>query len=216
MVYDIEKEKNLKLSAQTVTKVSSSMPADSVKTFLKKTSLLYSKNLWKDAQKAGILTVDWLAMNPWQNASLNADVFVKTALPSGDKVDLYVRSALIVVPKITEVLFQNNGSIEGGVSLGAILIVKGNFFGYKPPRVSLEYISSGVVKKQKLKVLKPLKFSDAKGSPGKSCMDLERTDGYSELMIQMPVKWWKGWNAGKYYMVLDNKTGLATYPITTK
>jgi hypothetical protein len=47
-------------------------------------------------------------------------------------------------------------------------------------------------------------------------MDLERTDGYSELMIQMPVKWWKGWNAGKYYMVLDNKTGLATYPITTK
>jgi len=216
MIYDYDKEKNIKLSTRTITKVSSSVPTGEVRAVLKKTSLLYSKTLWKDAQKAGILTSSWLSMNPWQNTNSDTDLFVKTVTGSGDKIDLYVRTALIAVPEINGVTFQNNGSIEKGVDSGAILLIKGKFFGSKAPKLSIEYIFSGVVRHQKLKVLKPLRFADAKGGFGKSCMDLTSSVGYSEILVQLPVGWWQGWHPGEYDIVLINKTGLATFKILTK
>ena len=213
--YDIVKDRDVKLSTQVLTKVSSTMPAEEVKAIWKKTVALYDKKLLKDAKKSGILTASWLDMNPWQNKSDDCNLYVKVATPGGDKVDLYVQSVLLSVPQITSVE-SSGGDVADGVSAGNQLTLKGKYFGGKAPRVYFEYILNGVVKQQKLKVLKPLKYSDGKGSPGKSCMDVESPTGESELHVQLPTTWWKSWSKGEYYIVIDNKIGLSTYLILTK
>jgi photosystem II stability/assembly factor-like uncharacterized protein len=214
--YDIIKDKTIKLNTQVITKVNASMPAEEVKAIWKKTVALYDKTLWKDAKKAGILTAAWLEMNPWQNSSEDCNVYAKVATPGGEKVDLFVKSVLLSVPKITSVKTTSGSDITNGVSAGSTLILKGHYFGTKAPRIYFEYISGGVVKQQKIKVLKPLVFSDGKGILGKSCMDVESVTGDSEIKIQLPTTWWKGWTNGEYSIVLDNKIGLSTFPVLTK
>ena len=213
--YDVVKDKDIKLSTQVLTKVNASMPVEKVKAIWKKTVALYDKKLLKDAKKSGILTAKWLEMNPWQNKSDDCNLYAKVAIPSGDKVDLYVQSVLLSVPQITSVEIAG-GDVADGVTAGNQLTLKGKYFGGKAPRVYFEYILNGVVKQQKVKVLKPLKYSDGKGSPGKSCMDVESPTGESELHVQLPTTWWKTWSKGEYYIVIDNKIGLGTYLILTK
>ena len=47
-------------------------------------------------------------------------------------------------------------------------------------------------------------------------MDVESVTGDSEIKIQLPTTWWKGWTNGEYSIVLDNKIGLSTFPVLTK
>ena len=175
---------------------------------------LYDKRALRAANKEGIYTSYWLRNNPLSNllCSLN----VRTYLPDWTRVDDDIdKKLLLTPPEITDVETLN------GVALGSdsvqpenVIVLKGKYFGYKPPKVWMEYLNSkNKVKKQRLKVEKIFEYKDARGNEEKSCMDV--VTGESKIRIQMPKKWWRDWTAGSYSLVIDNKVGLASTLIST-
>lgn len=91
-------------------------------------------------------------------------------------------------------------------------IIAGRWFGTKPPKAWVEYwvpnpkTGGAMVKKAKVKVLKEFIYQDAKGKP--ACMDPDT--GESQITIQFPAAWPKGFDAGgpTHDLVIDNGVGL--------
>jgi hypothetical protein len=93
---------------------------------------------------------------------------------------------------------------------GSILRVKGNYFGVKKPKFTLEAVA-GNTKPLKVKVLPIYTYADSKGRAGKSCMNIQPSaQGESEVYVELP----QNCQAGNYEIVLNNKVGVALTPIT--
>jgi hypothetical protein len=117
------------------------------------------------------------------------------------KIDEAVKKVQLVPPVITSVE-DTKGNIITSASPGQTVVIKGLYFGSKPPRVALE--AAG--KLLKCKVDKnALKYPDYKGKMG--AMDPET--GESSLTVILPVK---NLSKGTYPIVLDNKVGIGTTP----
>ncbi|MCF6176546.1 MAG: glycosyl hydrolase family 8 [Victivallaceae bacterium] len=176
--------------------------------------LLYDKRALQKANKAGTYTADWLINNPINN--LSCYLRVQTCLADGTRFgDDLDKKLFITSPEITDI--ENlDGTIlgTGSVQPGKVIVLKGKYFGYKPPKVWIEYLDKhNKIKKQQLKIKKVFKYKDPRGNEGKSCMNL--LTGDSEIRIQMPSKWWRGWTGGPYTLIIDNNVGLDTASIST-
>ena len=102
---------------------------------------------------------------------------------------------------------------------GDRIVVRGSFFGKKPPKAWLEYPSGGAIKMLKLKVVKPLAYADISGKPDKSAM--QAASGASRVVYQIPDKLPAGWvhggaAGGTHHLVLDNGVGLAVIDFDTR
>ena len=96
----------------------------------------------------------------------------------GRNIDCSAGNVLIVPPLISD---QKTDS--------SILKIKGEYFGTKKPAVLLEKISDGTI--FKLKVIK-------------DSLQMNPTTGESTINAFIGTKV----TAGKYYLILDNKTGI--------
>lgn len=199
-----------KAAMKVLTKVSNSTGSkDSVEACWTKKICLYDKKTFKNGYKAGTPFKDFTG----QDSYLQLPIHVAHK-ESGDKADVQLNTGyLLVPPEITSVEDQNGSAIAGSVSTEDIIVVKGNYFGNKAPKVWLEYPSGDQIKAARCKVLKPYAYADVKNNAGRSCMD--KTTGASEITVQMPKNWKKGWQAGEHYLVIDNKIGMDAVAITT-
>jgi hypothetical protein len=195
-------------NTKLISRVSRTAPANKIESLWNKNVLLYHKKDWKSANKRGTSTAAWLAGNPDQNSDLECKLRVQTSTGSKSKIDSLLSGTLIVPPEVTSITRWDGGSIAGGVHTKGEIIIKGNYFGIRAPAVYLEYLSADgtTVRQKKLKVLKPYKYADEKGREGKSCMDLNSTNGTSEVTVALPGR---GWAAGTYSLILTNKIGIA-------
>jgi List-Bact-rpt repeat protein/HYDIN/CFA65/VesB family protein len=180
----------------------------------KRNVLLYHKRTLRIANKEGAFTSDWLTNNPLSD--LTCSLNVQTDLPDWTQIDDDIDKKLFLAPpEITDVE-QLDGTALGtdSVQTESIIVLKGKYFGYKPPKVWMEYLNNrNKIKKQRLKVEKIFEYKDPRGNEEKSCMSL--VTGESKIRIQMPKKWWRDWSAGSYNLIIDNKVGLATTSIST-
>ena len=131
-----------------------------------------------------------------------ADVIInlKTKTASKEKIDETVKSAMIVPPVITQITLPDGSPIPTeGTAPGSTIVLKGEYFGDKIPKVAIEVNG----KLLKCKVDKAsLKFKNYKGKP--SAMNSDT--GESIINVILPVK---KLNSGTYPLVLDNKIGIA-------
>lgn len=91
-----------------------------------------------------------------------------------------VSEEFVVLPPADGVLTPNVGE-EGDE-----VVVSGDFFGMKPPKVSfvVEEGENGEKKTCECRVLKPFAYVDGNGREGSSCMDLD--NGASEVRVLVP------------------------------
>ena len=175
---------------------------------------LYNKKSQKNAFKAGIPTDKWLLDNKINPADCLMSVKVGKAI-----TPLLRPKYIITPPHITAVKSWDGAPIDGvsvkGVHMSSLVLIEGEYFGTKAPKVSIEYKDySDKLKRKKLKVFKMFQYTDAKGKENKSCMDVKT--GISNLYVQMPKKWWQDWGTKeKYLLVLDNGFGIDTAVIRT-
>jgi len=167
---------------------------------LKKKVKLYDAKAFKAAYKAGQRCLDFLNIQPNQGMLFNLEA---QHAQGAEPFSGLVAHVALLPPEIT--------SLDGGPDLGSVLTINGNWFGVKPPKVWLEYRVANpkggfITKALKLKVLKDFIYQDAKGKP--SCMDPD--GGASQIRVQFPDAWPKGWDDGDHFLVLDNGTGMTT------
>jgi hypothetical protein len=128
-------------------------------------------------------------------------VMVKGKTTKKTKIDEEIQVIQLVPPVITRIE-DRKGNIITSAAPGSTVVLIGEFFGTKAPKVALE--ANG--KLLKCKVDKTaLSYQDAKGK--QSAMIPET--GKSKLTVILPAK---NLPAGTYPIVLDNKIGIATTP----
>ena len=211
------KKKEMRGALKVLTKVPSLNGATvtEIECEWKRSIFLYNKKTLALAYKTGSYTSTYLNNNPLKTLICSLNVQAQKADGSKISVPLFNKKLILAAPEITDVE-KWDGSALGTdpVQFNGVIVLKGKYFGTKAPKAWLEYIDAkGKLKKQRLLVQKIFKYVDAKGKAGKSCMDI--TTGDSEIRVQLPKKWWKGWTAGSYDLVIDNKVGMTTTSILT-
>lgn len=172
----------------------------------KKKIALYDKVAFKAGYKAGTVAADQVIT---QTAPvIDLELFSRQLEVAADIPDVRLR-----LPSITAVEDQEGVPVDVARAEDFV-VLRGNFFGAKPPKVWLENMVDGVVKVKKLKVIKPLAYPNAAGKLEASCMD--PANGDSELLLQMPSSWPNDWgHAESHNLVLDNGIGISTVPFGT-
>jgi hypothetical protein len=197
--FDPVKGKKFAKAAFKVT-LDSPAPAPGAVFTLKKKVKLYDAKAFKATYKAGKRCLDFLNSQPNQGMYFNLEA---QHAQGAEPFSGLVAHIALLRPEIS--------FYEGGPDLGSVLTINGNWFGVKPPKVWLEYRVANpkggfITKALKLKVLKDFIYQDAKGKP--SCMD--PGSGASQIRVQFPDKWPKGWDDGNHFLVLDNGIGIIT------
>jgi hypothetical protein len=208
-IKDPLRRKEKKTSAKVLTKILKGTTVASVDVEWKKKIRLYDLKAFKGEQKIGTSVVLWLANNPIRdlNVSLRASG-KENKVPYADGI----RTVALACPRLDAV--RDAGDTVDVTDLvgreGQQLLLKGRWFGNKPPKVWLEYPPVGKIKPKalKLKVLKPYAF-DVNGKIGVSVMDLE--DGASSMLVQLPDIL----PAGIAALVIENGVGMACAEVTT-
>jgi hypothetical protein len=200
-------KKDKKASAKVLDKPTVDNPLPTVAYEWKKNVALYSKVAFKAAYKVGTVAAD----QPLTQTALDIDLELisKQLDAPADIPDITLNP-----PSITAVVDQAGDplAVAGPEDL---VVLRGCYFGAKPPKVWLENLVNGVIKTKKLKVIKPLAYPSVVGKDDASCTDPET--GISELTVQMPSKWPKDWgHAEDHNLVLDNGVGIATFPFGTE
>jgi len=202
-------------------RVMSEVPASGVESIqceFKKSIYLYDKKQLKSANKGGVYTSDYLKLNPISRMA--CDIYMLFYMKEEDMdFDGKISRTLFLIPPTISSLEKPEGHPLGSgeaVTLNDEITLKGLCFGVKKPKIYLEYRDTvkNTVKRIKLKLNNTLSYPNAKGKENKSCMDVE--SGESKVKFYMPKKWWKNYVPGTYYIVIDNKTGVASVPVTTR
>ena len=113
-------------------------------------------------------------------------------------------------PEITDIKNSDESASITSAAPGDTIVITGNYFGEKTPKAWIEYnTTSNADKKQlRLKILKPLEYTNSKGKANSSCMEL--STGTSKIKVIIPTLP-NGFIKGDNNIVIDNKQGLATY-----
>jgi hypothetical protein len=197
-------------AAKVLTAIDRADPPDELLCTWTVKQALYDKKLadWKTDYCRDVL--DAGLIGPCEVARTASTTFADgTRLVGGD-----AGNAFLVPPEICHVA-DLIGWVIRSVSAGDEIRVGGGYFGSKPPKVWLEYRDAkGKLKQLKCKVQKNRFFDDAAGKPAKSCMD--PANGFSEIIVQMPAKWPKGWMHGRHDLVIDNGCGRAFVRLLTE
>lgn len=205
-------------STKSINKIKSNQQSDISKNEWARSVYLYDKNGLKEANKNGDTTAFWLTNNPI--SKLDNVLWLKTKTKTGRKLENIIRGTQICPPQVNGVSPWDNGETGAGFHSQSKIIISGKFFGSKLPQIGIEYTDpkTGSIKLKRLKVLKTMNYADAKGDNNKSVMDVDETSasyGESAAYVELPKKWWNGWTAGNYDIVVDNKIGIDTFSITT-
>ena len=129
-----------------------------------------------------------------------------TAVPATVSVNIAAISTLPVE--------KWDGNVLKSVKNGGLIVLKGKNFGIKAPIVTLNYTLSGVARTLRLKVLRLPKYENYKGKAKSSYTDL--ANGDSEIQVQMPRSWWRGWTSKKSYKIeINNKINSAVVSVDT-
>jgi hypothetical protein len=172
----------------------------------KKKIALYDKVAFKAGYKAGTVAAEQIITQT--SLVIELELFSKQL-----EVAANIPGVRLNVPSITAVEDQE-GTPVAIARAEDFVVLRGNFFGTKPPKVWLENMVDGVVKMKKLKVIKPLTYPNAAGKLEASCMN--PVTGTSELLLQMPSSWPSDWgHAESHNLVLDNGIGISTVPFGT-
>jgi uncharacterized repeat protein (TIGR02543 family) len=198
-----------KAAAKVVTKILKGTTVASVNVEWKKKVRLYDAKGFKGEQKIGTGVVDWLGAHPVWDLNM-----VLQAAGKENKVAYAdgVRTVALACPRLDQVLDASDKSDVSDASdllPGGQILLKGRWFGVKPPKAWLEYRdANNAIKLLKLKAVKPYPF-DVKGKAGVSVMDVE--DGASEMLLQLP----EVLPAGIAAIVIENGVGMACRKLVT-
>lgn len=180
----------------------------------KKKVTLYNKKNFTAAYKGNTRAMAFLIANP--QAPLEFDLWLESK-ELGAPAD--IPNNFLFPPQIAGVFDGITDDRIFSARVGDRIIVRGSFFGRKAPKAWLEYDFGGVIKKLKLKVVKPLHYADIKGNPDKNAM--QPASGASWVVYQLPDKLPVGWihggaMGGTHNLVLDNGVGLAVTDFDTR
>ena len=192
----------VKTHLKAVTKITPSTPSDTFSSVWKKRVTLYNSRALRKALRNGITTEEWISINPIEPLRCRLTVQLKNS--DGAIVLHDFKNVLIAPPSVTSVTKQDGEISVDSATTGSILAIKGHYFGYKRPSVSLEYITAGKIIRKRLKVLKEYTHSDYRGRENSSCMDPET--GESTLLVKLSDS---GFPPGEYTVILDNRVGIA-------
>ncbi len=175
---------------------------------------LYNKAAFKAAYKGNTRAMDFLIANP--QAPLEFDLWLASKELGADAD---IPNHFLFPPQIAGVFDGVTDFRLLSARAGDRIVVRGSFFGKKPPKAWLEYPSGGAIKMLKLKVVKPLAYADISGKPDKSAM--QAASGASRVVYQLPDKLPTGWvhggaAGGTHHLVLDNGVGLAVIDFDTR
>lgn len=204
-----------KSTMRAVSRISSTQPADRFKCEWSRALTLYDRTDLSNQNRQGKSTRQWLSENSIDDLQITLNL--KTSTVSRAPIEEIVRGAQLAPPEITSVIRWDAEDPVGAFHARSKIIIKGKFFGSRPPTVGLEYDYAGAKKLQRLKVLRFYKYADARGRRNKSCMDIDETSstyGESELQVELPKTWRTGLGPGTYDLVLNNRIGLDTCQIT--
>jgi uncharacterized repeat protein (TIGR02543 family) len=192
-----------KAAAKVATKILKDLPVASVNVEWKRKVRLYDAKAFKGEQKSGTGVVAWLKAHRVEDLNM-----VLQAAGKEDKVAYVdgVRTVALACPRLDQVLDPTDLSEltdPADLPPGGQILLKGRWFGVKPPKVWLEYRDAeDAIKLLNLKAVKPFTF-DVKGKVGVSVMDVD--DGASEMLVQLPEEL----PAGIAAVVIENGVGLA-------
>jgi hypothetical protein len=168
---------------------------------------LHDGKAFKAACAAGVGAVAWLADHPVDPLALDLRVY-----DPASKATAVLAEPLQVLPPAITAVEDAMGNPLAAAAAEAEIVVKGEYFGKKPPKSWLEYEDvSGRIKARKCKTVKPLAYLDVAGKP--ACMP--PGSGGSELRVRLP-KLPADWDhLASHDLVLDNGVGLAAQPFGT-
>ncbi len=195
-MYDFGGKTGVKANVTLLTKVDKKVGAASVDCEWTKNIKLYNSTSFKNAQKQGVSAAEWA-----KNTSNQKDLHMDLRLSSKEAKDQSIRPTGLALPVISGV------SVGEKTSKGeATLVLVGQWFGSKTPKVWREYTDKGAVKQQTMKVLKPTDaaYKDVKGKPS----FMNALTGESKAIVVVPSKLPKG--PLNSIIVMDNGVGLAT------
>ena len=210
---DNNTHRTLKLPLRGLSRISTIQQSDLFKAEWNRSVLLYNKRDLSAQNRAGVSTSVWLTANPI--VPLEAILRIKTRTLTKSIIDSIYKGVLLVPPSITSIARWDEETPVTSFHAGSEIIIKGDFFGSKLPTVSLEYnsLNSSAKRQKRLKVLRIYKYSDARGRKKKSCMNVDAASvayGKSEIHVLLP----SSWTPGTYDLVLNNRIGLDTVPVT--
>jgi len=179
------------------------MPSESAKAvWKKKYSLFYNTNDIKEYGYSG-----WFAWNILK--PLEVKIWLKYKTNDKIGIEEEIKTVFLAPPRFQAFLDSSGHQIDpymNPIKPGTILIIKGKYFGASAPKVSLEFETDNERYKYiKLKVLKEASFTDFKGNPNSSYMNLET--GESLIKVVIPTK--KIQPGEIYPLIIDNKIGVA-------
>ena len=211
------KNRAMRATVKIITKVPSAdgSKVTEVKCEWKRNVLLYNKKSLAAANKAGTYTSTWIAANSQE--SLISTLTVKAVTFDKTKIADTIDKKMKLSPPVIIGIEQSDGTALGTTPLkvDSVIVIKGEYFGTKAPKVWLEYINiKGQIKAMRCKIIKPYAYANIKDVAQKSCMHV--TSGVSEITIQMPEKWPEDWVHGSHDLVINNKVGMATTTLKTQ
>jgi len=174
-----------KKAVAKVAKIAKGTTAASVEAEWRKKLRLYDAKAFKAGQKGGTGIVAWLEDNPVRDLAVT--LFASGKEPAVGAYLDELRPVALAGPTLDAVRdVTDTVDIADASELppGGQILIKGRWFGIKPPKAWLEYRDAAdAIKCLKLKAVKPHAF-DAYGKEDNSVMD--PTDGTSALVLQLP------------------------------
>jgi hypothetical protein len=196
-----------KASAKVITKVSAKLPVDDIACDWTKKIRLFNAKLLAARHKLGQNTAEWLAANPAQNQPLDLPLTL-TSKQVANGIPQAVRTVTLAPPTLAAVV-DGDPDLKGNPTL----LVTGDWFGTKKPKVWFEYLLPGKgIKKLNAKILKPdATYTDAQGKG----LFMDQRLGTSRAVILRPTKLPSGvanWEAITH-LVIDNGCGLDAHEV---
>jgi hypothetical protein len=178
----------------------------------KKTIPIYNRKAYLAAQKAGVMTDEWL-VGANAPAGMILD-FHCAGKHNGQPYAVQFVKMTLMYPAITAVYDAANENQVFSVLPGAEIVLRGECFGKKPPKVWMEYQVGEAVRKVKLKVIKPYEYDDiVKNKLAAACMDQASAALDSAAKVLVPEKLPKGLEHGaEINLVISNGHAINVFP----
>lgn len=175
----------------------------------KKKITIYDKKGFAAAYKEGTDADTYFSSNYQSPLEMQLHVF-----DSETKNDSTLAESLYVMPPHISSLENESGVVVSDGRCDDIIVIKGEYFSTKYPKVYLETLKNGKIKKFNCKRIKYLPYDNSQGKPNSSCMD--PITGASEIKVQIKPRFPSDWDHNESHnLVIDNKLGIDSADFNT-